>query len=112
MSLTLGQVKMKLPVYITEKQINSSTPVEPDESLKSQEDFDSCDVNIEFFVVALMLSADSLKELKIAADNTKYPKVAFYHRGKCIDAYFYEYASDEHVYEYSVSALRDFLGIV
>lgn len=101
---------MKLSLYITEKQFNSFTPVEADASLKSVDDFEGCDINIELFVVVLMLSRDSLNELKTAATKTVYPKVAFYHRGNCIDAVFYELATDEHQFEYAACVISDFLG--
>lgn len=103
---------MKLPIYIQSKQINGMTPQVADSTIISIEDFDNKDINIELLIVVLMLSQVSMQELVEAAKATEYSTVAFYHRGKCIDAFFYDVASDEHEFSYPVSSIIQLFGSV
>lgn len=101
---------MKLPIYIKSAQINGLTPTVADNSIVSIDDFDNKDINIELLVVVLMLDHASLKELQHVAATCGYTNVAFYHRGKCIDAFFYEVSTDEHEYVYPSLVVADFLS--
>lgn len=103
---------MKLPLYISSKTFNCATPIEADETLITSEDFENKDVNIEFFIVALMLSHDSLKELQAAAETSEYPNVVFFHRGKCIDAVFFHEATDDYAHIYTSETIAAFLSAI
>lgn len=101
---------MKLSFYIQQdRQFNNLTPVEADEHIRSVGELSECNVNIEFVIVVLMLSTSDLAKLKSHLLTTFCTKVAFYHRGKSIDAVCYETATDAHTFEYTVKSLIDFL---